>query len=73
VTNSASWWGDFAYARTVAGWWQALTVGHPGLPSTLYFFRNTFVSDLLFTAAFALAMEYAALREGKFSLLGEKA
>ncbi len=57
----------------MAGWWQALTVGHPGLPSTLYFFRNTFASDLIFTAGFALAMEYVALREGNASLLARKA
>jgi len=84
VTNSATWFSDSAYAhgatgldaayaRTFAGWWQALTIGHPGLPSTLYFFRNTFVSDLLFTAGFALVMEYAALRRGETSLLARRA
>jgi hypothetical protein len=84
VTNSATWFADSAYApgatgldapyaRTLAGWWQALTIGHPGLPSTLYFFRNTFVSDLLFTAGFALIMEYAALRRGETSLLARRA
>lgn len=73
LTNTASWLGDAGYAHTAAGWLQAVTVGHPGLPSTLYFFRNTFASDLLFTAVFALAMEYAALRAGKISLLARRA
>jgi hypothetical protein len=73
VTNTAAFLGDAAYAHTFAGWLGALTVGHPGLPSTLYFFRNTFVSDLLFTGGFALAMEYAARREGSPSLLGRRA
>ena len=73
LTNTDAWLADFAYAHTAAGWWQAMTVGHPGLPSTLYFFRNTFASDLIFTGCFALAMEYAALRQGGASLLSRKA
>jgi hypothetical protein len=73
VTNTASWAGDMHYAHTLAGWAQALTVGHPGMPSTLFFFRNTFASDLLFTGVFALAMEVAAQRSGEFSLLARKA
>jgi hypothetical protein len=73
VTNTASWLGDASYAHDAAGWWQALTVGHPQFPSTLYFFRNTLGSDLLFTALFGLAMEYAALRDGKPSLLARRA
>ncbi len=73
VTNTASWIGDVAYAHTAAGWWQAMTVGHPEFPPTLWFFRNTLVSDVLFTGAFALAMELAALRAGQPSLLGKRA
>jgi hypothetical protein len=69
VTNTASWAGDMGYAGTAAGWWQAMTVGHPQYYPTLFFFRNTLASDLLFTAAFALAMEYASLRRGEPSLL----
>jgi hypothetical protein len=72
VTNTASWAGDASYAHNAAGWLQALTVGHPQYPSTLSFFRSTFVSDLLFTGCFALAMEYASLRSGNQSLLGLK-
>ena len=72
VTNTASWRGDMGYAHDAAGWWQAMTVGHPQYFPTLFFFRNTLVSDLLFTACFALAMEYASLRRGAPSLLGLK-
>ncbi len=73
VTNTASWIGDVAYAHTTAGWWQAMTVGHPEFPPTLWFFRNTLVSDVLFTGAFAVAMEFAALRAGQPSLIGKRA
>ena len=69
ATNTASFLGDAFYAKTAAGWWQAMTVGHPEFPPTLFFFRNTLVSDLLFTAVFAVAMEWAALRAGQPSLL----
>jgi hypothetical protein len=72
VTNTASWRGDMGYAHDAAGWWQAMTVGHPQYYPTLFFFRNTLASDLLFTACFALAMEYASLRRGGPSLLGLK-
>jgi hypothetical protein len=69
ATNTVSWAGDIAYAKTAAGWWQAMTVGHPEFPPTLFFFRNTLVSDLLFTGLFAVAMEYVALREARPNLL----
>ena len=69
ATNTASLAGDFAYAKSAAGWWQAMTVGHPEFPPTLYFLRNSLVSDLLFTSAFALVMEGRALKAGQPSLL----
>lgn len=72
VTNTASWLGDVGYARTAAGWWQAMTVGLPGFPPTLYFFRNSLVSDLLFTGLFAGAMEAVALRRGELSLFAQR-
>jgi hypothetical protein len=52
VTNTGSWMVDAAYAKTFAGWVQALTVGEPGLAPTWTFFRNTLASDTLFTAVF---------------------
>src|SRR5581483_3599503 len=32
VTNTQAWFGDAFYPKTLAGWWQALTVGHPEYP-----------------------------------------
>jgi len=72
VTNTASWTADAGYAHSAAGWWQAMTVGHAQYYPTLFFFRNTLVSDLLFTGCFALAMEYVSLRKGEPSLLALK-
>ncbi len=73
ATNTDAWIRDPFYLKTAAGWWQAMTVGRPEFPPTLFFFRNTLVSDLLFTAIFATAMEYAALRAGRGSLLASRA
>jgi hypothetical protein len=72
VTNTASWHGDLGYTQDFAGWWQAVTVGHPQYLPTLFFFRNSLMSDLLFTGGFALMMEYSLLRRGEPSLLGLK-
>jgi hypothetical protein len=69
VTNTHSWWMDLGYAKTAAGWWQAMTVGHPEYPPTLLFFRNSLASDFLFVAAFVLVMEYRALRSEQPNLL----
>ena len=47
--------------------------GVPFLGSVVDFFRNSLASDLVFTALFALAMEYIAQRRGEPSLLGSRA
>ncbi|HZP61125.1 MAG TPA: DUF6580 family putative transport protein [Opitutaceae bacterium] len=73
VTNTQAWFGDAFYPKTLAGWWQALTVGHPEYPPTLLFFRNTLLSDLLFTGLFAGIMELAARRRGEESRLARQA
>jgi len=52
ITNTATWVSTADYAKTLPGWFQALTVGLPGFPPTLLFFRNTVLSDLFFTALF---------------------
>lgn len=62
VTNSAAWIANPVYARTAAGWVQALTVGAPGFPPTWTFFVTSAVSDLLFTALFAGCMEWSFRR-----------
>ncbi len=73
VTNTGSWLMSPGYVKTGAGWWQALTVGHPGFPPTLLFFRNSLISDLVFTGLFAVTMEWQARRAGLPSLLGSPA
>jgi hypothetical protein len=53
VTNTLTWLQDPFYAKTIMGWIQALTIGHPDLhPSTWEFFRNTLLSTGIFTAFF---------------------
>jgi hypothetical protein len=60
ITNTASWLVSPVYAKTVAGWIQALTVGTPGYPPTWLFFRNSLVSDVFFTAAFLVSLRLAS-------------
>lgn len=60
VTNTLCWITDPGYAKTLAGWLQALTSGLPGYAPTWTFFRNSLVGDLGFTALF-----YASLRLGQ--------
>ena len=55
VTNTGAWLANPEYASSFAGWLQALTSGVPGHPSTLVFFRNSVVSDLLFTGLFVVS------------------
>ena len=64
VTNTFSWLTDPGYAKTVTGFIQALTVGLPqyGATPTWMFFRNSLVSDLIFTAAFVLLMRAESCR-----------
>ena len=71
ITNTQAWWNDVYYAKTLAGWWQALTVGHPEYPPTIFFFRNTLFGDLMFTGLFAGVMEWIARRSEEPSLLDE--
>lgn len=59
ATNTVSWIFDPAYAKNLAGFIQAQTTGHPAYAATTpvwMFFRNTAVSDLLFTALFVGCM-----------------
>ena len=58
VTNSVSWLFDPGYAKNFGGLIQALTVGLPQYSATptWMFFRNSVVSDLLFTGLFVLCM-----------------
>jgi hypothetical protein len=58
ITNSVSWIYDPGYAKNFAGLIQSLTVGLPQYSATpsWMFFRNSLVSDLLFTLLFVLCM-----------------
>ncbi|MDD3180714.1 MAG: hypothetical protein PHQ04_10225 [Opitutaceae bacterium] len=72
ATNTQQWLGDPFYAKSLAGWWQALTLGHPEFPPTVFFFRNTLLGDLMFTGLFAGIMEWLAQRQGKPNLLDKE-
>ncbi len=62
VTNFFSWLTDPGYLKNFAGLIQALTVGLPqyGATPTWMFFRNSLVSDLLFTLLFVACMHWSA-------------
>ena len=59
VTNTLSWLRDPAYAKTLAGWWTALTTGSVGWPETWTFLRNSLLSSALFSALFAVTWNEA--------------
>jgi hypothetical protein len=58
VTNSVSWLFDPGYVKNFAGLIQALTTGLPQYSATptWMFFRNSIISDLLFTLLFVICM-----------------
>ncbi len=58
ITNAFSWLSDPGYAKNFAGLIQSLTVGLPQYSATpsWMFFRNSLVSDLLFTLLFVICM-----------------
>lgn len=64
VTNTLSWWQDAGYAKTITGWIQALTTGHPEIhPTTWEMFRNTLLSTGIFTALFTVAEKLTSSAE----------
>jgi uncharacterized protein DUF6580 len=58
ITNTFSWLSDPGYAKNFTGLIQSLTVGLPQYSATptWMFFRNSLVSDLIFTALFVVCM-----------------
>jgi hypothetical protein len=58
ITNVFSWLSDPGYAKNFAGLIQSLTIGLPQYSATptWMFFRNSLVSDLVFTCLFAVCM-----------------
>jgi len=58
VSNTVSWFYiSSGYAPTLAGWWQANTVGLPGFPPTWHFLRNAMAGDLVFALALVLVLD----------------
>jgi hypothetical protein len=57
ATNTLSWFTFKEYAPTFSAWLQALTTGLPGYAPTWMFFRNSVLSDLMFTGLFVAAVE----------------
>ena len=56
ITSTVTWWQDSYYAKTILGFFQALTLGHTNIqPSSWEFLRNTLLSSALFTALFSVA------------------
>ncbi|MDR3402081.1 MAG: hypothetical protein P4L99_06240 [Chthoniobacter sp.] len=65
ITNTGSWIYEPGYAKTGAGWLQAMTTGLPGYPSTWWFYRYTLLSDLFYTLLFAGCMAVQFKVEGE--------
>ncbi|HMG04275.1 MAG TPA: DUF6580 family putative transport protein [Chthoniobacterales bacterium] len=65
ITNAFSWLSDPGYVKNFAGFIQALTVGLPQYSATptWMFFRNSVVSDLLFTGLFLVCMKFVRSSE----------
>lgn len=61
VTNTASWLTltEPSYAKTAAGWMQALTTGLPGYAPTWVFYRNTLAGDVLFAVLFLACIRWS--------------
>lgn len=68
ITNIFSWMSDPGYAKNFGGLIQAVTVGLPQYSSTpsWMFFRNSLLSDLLFTLLFVVCMSFGG-NAGRFS------
>jgi len=65
ITNAFSWLSDPGYAKNLGGLIQALTVGLPQYSATpsWMFFRNSLISDLLFTLFFVFSMNFGRSAE----------
>lgn len=60
ITNAFAWLSDPGYVKNFGGLIQALTVGLPQYSATpsWMFFRNSLLSDLVFTLLFVLCMSF---------------
>lgn len=75
LTNAFSWLTDPGYVKNFAGLIQALTVGLPQYAATptWMFFRNSLLSDLVFTAIFVLLMRAESSRTREAVVLARPA
>src|SRR5437764_592905 len=64
ITNTFSWLTEPGYAKDFAGLIQSLTMGLPqyGATPTWMFFRNSLLSDFIFTIVFVLLMRAPSAR-----------
>jgi hypothetical protein len=67
IANTFSWWHNVVvhmnpgYPATLAGWWQANTVGLPGYVPTWLFLRNGMAGDLFFAFLLLLVLDRGLL------------
>jgi hypothetical protein len=61
ASNTLAWAHDPDYAKSLAGWWQANTVGLPGYPPTWTFLRNALAGDMVFVVLLWLVLDRAFL------------
>jgi hypothetical protein len=66
ATNAFSWLSDPGYTKNLAGLIQAVTIGLPAYSATpsWMFFRNSLISDLLFTLLFVFSVNLGRSAEG---------
>ena len=66
ITNAFSWLTDPGYVKNVGGLIQALTVGLPEYSATpsWMFFRNSLLSDFIFTILFVACVHFSRSNEG---------
>ena len=63
ATNSVAWLNNPVYVKSWTGLVQSFTIGEPGYPPPIVFFRNTAFSGALFTAVIVFAMRHARANE----------
>ena len=63
ATNSVAWLNNPVYVKSWAGWVQSFTIGEPGYPPPIVFFRNTALSGAFFTAVIVFAVRHARANE----------
>jgi hypothetical protein len=63
AANTFSWWHDVVvrmtpgYPASLAGWWQANTIGLPGYEPTWLFLRNGMAGDLCFVILLLMVLD----------------